>query len=147
MSVSNRIGLVMVMVLMGLLGSGCPQYRAYQAEARQAEAETSLGAVFVSEIAFFGEHDRYGLTFAEISWAPEPGHVYAYFLADDVIQPEQGGPYSLPAGVKTYVNEEGFQAVAVANLDDDAQLDVWAVNQDKELVHVRDDAGKQEGGR
>jgi hypothetical protein len=36
-------------------------------------------------------------------------------------------------------SETGFEAIAVANLDDDPDLDVWLINDKKEMLHVHDD--------
>jgi len=36
-------------------------------------------------------------------------------------------------------SKESFKAIAAANLDDDADLDVWTIDQDLKLTHVFDD--------
>ena len=112
----------------------------YQVKEKQSEAKQNLGAIFTCEIAYFGEMNTFGNTFNLINWAPEGNSRYAYFLGNDVIQPKVGGPYQLPPGYKSEVSYSGFTAVAVGNIDDDATLDVWTMNDRKELKNVVNDA-------
>jgi hypothetical protein len=36
-------------------------------------------------------------------------------------------------------SETGFEILSVANLDQDPDLDVWVINENKEMLHVQDD--------
>ena len=98
-----------------------------------------MRVIFVSQVEYYSDFDRYGRNFYEIGWEAEEKTQYAYFLADDILQPEVGGPYQLPSEVETYVTDEEFVAVAVGNIDEDDELDVWTIDQDKNLVNVIDD--------
>lgn len=40
-------------------------------------------------------------------------------------------------------HKDGFRAIAAANLDDDADLDIWTIEQSGTIVHVRDDLEKK----
>src|SRR5262245_45577195 len=54
------IELMIVVAMIGILSAfAIPYFSAYQARSRQSEASTNLGAIFVSEVAFFGENNRY----------------------------------------------------------------------------------------
>src|SRR5262249_44761091 len=54
------IELMIVVAIIGILAAiAIPNFLAYQARSRQAEARTNLGAVFVSETAWFGENNFY----------------------------------------------------------------------------------------
>ncbi len=35
--------------------------------------------------------------------------------------------------------KESFKMVAVGNLDEDEEMDVWTIDQNKNLIHVTDD--------
>ncbi|HEY6973441.1 MAG TPA: prepilin-type N-terminal cleavage/methylation domain-containing protein, partial [Nitrospiraceae bacterium] len=64
------IELMIVVAIIGILASiAIPNFLAYQARSRQAEARTDLGAVFVSETAFFGENNRFS-DFATVGYSP-----------------------------------------------------------------------------
>jgi ankyrin repeat protein len=108
----------------------------------RVEVKSNLDAIATAEIGFNALHEKYGLTFKEIEWMPEGESRYAYFLAQDVIQPKLGGSYKLPQGIKSEIMAQGFTIIAVTNLDDDPTLDVWAINEKKELKNLSDDVEK-----
>ena len=107
-----------------------------------AEAKTNLAALFTAQVSYFGENNKYGTTFKDLGWEPEGKTKYALFLANDVLQPKVGGPYQLPAGITAEVTANGFTIVAVGNIDDDDTLDVWTINEKKELKNLTNDAEK-----
>ena len=62
------IELMIVVTVVGLLAAiAIPNFLRYQAKSRQAEVKTNLGATFVAEVAYYGEHQRYG-SFSEIGF-------------------------------------------------------------------------------
>jgi len=125
-------------VLAAVLCAGCGFFK-MQAKAKQSEAKSNLSAIFNMQMAFHGDKDTYAHTFNEMGWEPEGTHAYTYFLDKDEIQAKKGGPYQLPANVKAKVGKEEFLAVAVANIDRDDTLDVWAIDQSKVLQNLVDD--------
>ncbi len=56
-----------------------------------------------------------------------------------MIEPDAHPAHPLPSRARTYVNAEGFQAVAVSNIDGDSTLDVWAINDENDLENVVND--------
>ena len=110
-----------------------------QKAALQAEAKANLGAIYISEIAYFAEHNNYGSTFEELYWLPDGSTNYAYFIGDDVVQAANGGPYSLPYEVNVDVRLNGFAAAAVGNIDNDDTLDVWIIDENKNLNNIIND--------
>jgi len=115
-----------------------PNFLKFQAKAKQAEAKTNLGAIFTAEIAHFGERNTYATTFDEIGWAPAGNNLYTYYLPDDVVPSASGQTYPLPSGVEP-VAGDSLRVVAVGNIDNDDTLDVWTINNMKQLINVVND--------
>jgi len=98
----------------------------------------NLGAIFTAEIAHFGERNTYATTFDEIGWAPAGNNLYTYYLPDDVVPSASGQTYPLPSGVEP-VAGDSLRVVAVGNIDNDDTLDVWTINNMKQLINVVND--------
>ena len=106
----------------------------------QEEVKTNLAAIYTAELSYFSNSNTYAPTFDQINWAPDSGYRYAYFLADDEIQPDSVGPYQLPAGVISEVTFWSFTAYAVSNIDCDPVIDVWMVNNVRAIEDLVNDA-------
>jgi len=131
--------LFFIVAVLGILAAiAIPDFLKFQSKAKQSEARMNLGAIFTAEVAYYGEHDRFGATFDQIEWTEQGAH-YAFFLPGQAVQPRIGGPYELPADVNPYVSEDTFMAVAVGNIDNDDTLDVWVIDDEKELRNVSND--------
>jgi hypothetical protein len=132
--------------LVGLSLLGCEQQRQQQQQvvvkASQFEAKTNLMTIFSSEMAFFAENSTYGANFDDLGFSLLGDARYAYFLPGSELQPAKGARYSLPEGIAPRVDERGFVVVAVGNLDSDPTLDVWTMDQDRDLVNVVNDMVK-----
>jgi hypothetical protein len=108
----------------------------------QDEAGLNLDAIFTAEVAYFGEQNTYGHTFADIGFQPLGEWRYAYFIDNDVLQPSIAMAYPLPSGIELETTISSFNAVAVGNIDCDDTLDVWSIDQYKNLTHLVDDLTK-----
>ena len=117
-----------------------PNFVRFQARAKQAEARTSLKAIWVAEQAAELGGNR-PATFAEIGFAPEPRRRYAYFFKNDALQPDIGGPYSVTAAIRSELPKDTL-AIALASLDSDPTLDVWTVDSTGQVEHIVDDASR-----
>jgi len=129
---------ILFIAVMGIVAAVViPNFILYQAKARQAEAKTNLGVIWVKEHEFFQEHKRYG-TFEEIGFSI-PGKLNRYTYRIDVsgrpgtVIPGKDGTVTpdntvVPAGFSA----TGFTATATANLDNDSTLDQWHVNDQKQ---------------
>lgn len=106
----------------------------------QPESLQILEALHAAQAEYFEKHGTYSASFGNLDWKPEGGSVYAFFLPGDSVQPEDSGPVQLPGGLKAFVSERGFTAIAAGNIDDDPVLDVWWINDSKGVRHVVDDS-------
>ena len=144
------IELMIVVAIIGILAAiAIPNFLRYQAKSRQSEAKTNLGAVFVAETAFFSEQTRYG-SFSEIGYAlagttnryvyrsPNVGGtgVSANTINDMITCGVPAACVATPTTVtgagavasNASLAPFGFTASASANLDSDATVDGWSVN-------------------
>jgi len=118
----------------------CGECITYQERfALQEEVKTNLNAIYVAEWSYFANANTYSPFFWEMNWYPLADHYYAYFLPKEEIQPDITQPYSLPAGLAPAVNDWGFTAVAVGNIDCDTVLDIWTINDAKVFENLVND--------
>jgi len=113
------IELMIVVAIIGILAAiAIPNFLRYQAKTKQSEAKTNLGAIFTSQVTYFGEEDTYA-GIASIGWAPEGSTRYAYT--------------TLSADTDT------FSAQATGNVDTDSSFDVWQMNETRQLTNTSND--------
>jgi type II secretory pathway pseudopilin PulG len=125
------------LVLVGLFAAvAVPNFLKFQSRAKQSEAKVTLKAIYTAETAYFAEHGTYAPTFEAIGFRPEEGNRYSYYLGDAAIS-GSAGPKERPAAAA--VSQKAFKAVAVGNLDADATLDVWTIDQDGDLQNSAND--------
>lgn len=113
------IELMIVVAIIGILAAiAIPNFLRYQAKTKQSEAKGNLGAIFTSEVAYFGEEDTYS-SVTNIGWAPEGNTRYVYSVIA--------------------ANGTSFTAQATGDIDTDATVDVWTINQDRNLLNGTND--------
>ncbi len=112
-----------------------------QLKSLQASASEDLRALLRAQRLFRASTDTYG-SFREFSFKPQYGHYTIYMANDDYLTGMRGGRSRqdpLPDGLAPGFTDNTFTAVAVGNLDDDDDLDVWVLNDSGRITHVRDD--------
>ena len=151
------IELMIVVAIIGILAAiAIPNFLKYQAKSRQSEAKTNLGGIFVAETSYFGERNNYG-NFQQVGYALA-GSANRYTYRSGGADPgtgANGGATTntnavdrIPQGVGVCCDAEGavpanntsqgFTASAAGNLDQDATLDQWHVNDIKQNLQVAD---------
>lgn len=138
------IELMIVVAIIGILAAiAIPDFLKFQAKAKQSEAKTNLGAIFTTEVAYFGEKNTYGNDFTILNWEPEGQNMYTYALADTVIVNKKGDTTkcSGTTGATVVVNAtaNGFTAGALGNIDNDDACDEWSIDDTKALTPVQND--------
>ena len=140
------IELMIVVAIIGILAAiAIPNFLRFQAKSKQSEAKTNLGGIFTAQTAYFAEKNGYG-TFTDIAWSPIGTQIrYTYFdgtgATGFVAAPAYGAPGApwAPAASGVGVAPATFTAGAVGNVDTDAQLDYWGINEQKNLTNISDD--------
>ena len=110
---------MIVVVIIGILAAlAYPNLEKYLKRARQTEAKTNLSAIYTAQKIYFTLHQSY---------------------ADDIKKLDlslvQGDPYTFTMEASTST----FKAQAEGNIDDDDALDIWTIDQDKDLRYTTDD--------
>jgi len=154
------IELMIVVAIIGILAAiAIPNFLQYQARARQSEGRTNLGGVFVSETAYLGETGRYG-SFQEVGFtlasatnrytyrSPNTGGVGAACAGIGVCIFQTSLPTVVTQAENTTVASGGtlavagapamFTATATGNIDGDAVLDQWHLNDIKMNLQTPD---------
>jgi prepilin-type N-terminal cleavage/methylation domain-containing protein len=125
------IELMIVVVIIGILAAmAIPRYMRAATKAKQSEARGILKQIYTMQKAYFVEFDNYcrngivanaaqPLAFAPLAVEIMPSARYVYTMS---------------------VNGVQFTCTAQANLDDDATLDTWTIDENGVLTCVSDDA-------
>jgi prepilin-type N-terminal cleavage/methylation domain-containing protein len=124
------IELMIVVVIIGILAAlAIPRFMKAAAKTKQSEAKTILKQIYVNQRTYRQEKDTYvdytgndqsaGGTFPEI-WV-------------EIMQTARY-TYSITA------DSNSFTATAAGNIDDDATLDTWQIDQNGDLQCTIDDA-------
>ena len=110
---------MIVVVIIGILAAlAYPNLEKYLKRARQTEAKTNLSAIYTAQKIYFTLHQSYAEDINELD-----------------LSLVQGDPYTFTMEASTIT----FKAQAEGNIDDDDALDIWTIDQDKNLFNIIDD--------
>jgi type IV pilus assembly protein PilA len=113
------IELMIVVAIIGILAAiAIPNFLAYQKKAITSEAKQELANIRTLEVTYNADELVYG-SLSSIGWASATG--------------KQRYTYSLSYSTTT------FLAKATGNIDGDATVDEWTINQNNTLSHRTDD--------
>ncbi len=117
----SLIEMMIVVVMIGILATmAYPRLERYLTSSRQNEAKTNLMAIYTAQKVYHASNRGYASDIQQLGVeTPSEGEVlYTYSLTVDATT---------------------FTATAKGNIDDDETLDVWTVDQNKELINVTND--------
>ena len=107
----------------------------------QDMAREELTKLHRVQTRFYEEHGRYG-NFSELEFNPIYGRYTIYLDHNDYVAARGTGGivvHPLPFDYVPVVRTDSFRAVAVNDLDDDSELDIWVLEESGRLVHEVDD--------
>tara|TARA_B100000315_G_scaffold35855_2_gene30542 strand:- start:780 stop:1193 length:414 start_codon:yes stop_codon:yes gene_type:complete len=114
------IELMIVVAIIGILATiAIPNFLRYQAKTKQVEAKVNLGAIFSTQTTYHSEMTSYSSSFSALNWAPAGSTRYSYAIL---------GASSI-----------SFSIGASANIDSDAVIDIWYINDAKILSNATND--------
>ena len=147
------IELMIVVAIIGILAAiAIPNFLRFQAKSKQSEAKTNLGGIFTAETAYNAEHDGFA-DLNIISWGPTGTPRYRYTLGTSTndLGNLAGVPSfgswgtangSTPTPGITNTTPRMFTAGAQGNIDTDATLDAWVMNDARLLYNSLDDVSQ-----
>jgi prepilin-type N-terminal cleavage/methylation domain-containing protein len=117
----SLLEVMIVVVIIGILATlAYPSLEAYLLRSKQTEAKVSLSAIFTAQKIYFATNQTYADTLSKLD-----------------VQMESGG--SARYDITVTGNSTTFTATAKGNLDDDAVLDTWTIDQSKNLQNTVND--------
>ena len=137
-----------VSVWLGLFLVSCLKYQAY---GRGAEAYNNLGRIYQLQAQYFGEHNTYAGRrghngtgcFSDLKWKPKSDSIFSYYCGGDQVPrayPKTGTNYdpdsNWPVDVKPMSTKTGFTIMAIGNIDQDPDIEVWMMNDSKTLLNL-----------
>ena len=115
------IELMIVVAIIGILAAiAIPKLYEVQAKAKQSEAKANLGAIYTSQVTYQAENDAFSAALTNLDWAAAGTTRYTYTLV-------------------AATPETAFTANATADLDSDATVDNWYIDQAKVLSNMTND--------
>lgn len=142
------IELMIVMVIIGILAAlAIPHFMVAEVRAKQSEAKQILKQIYLGEQAYHQKHGTY--------WAG--GKTGSWLDGDqDTVRADRKALNNFFSGIKVGLSpsaiyeyeitadEDGFRAVASANIDDDDAQDVWSIDESGKLTHDLDDVDNRQ---
>jgi len=123
--------MIVVVIVAVLSAMAIPRYMRSATKAKQSEARTILKQIYTMQQAYYAEHLSYCLDGVTANAANSSA--YSPLMIE-----------IMPSARYTYVislnGVDHFTCTATANLDDDATIDTWVIDDTGVLVKVIDDS-------
>jgi type IV pilus assembly protein PilA len=134
------IELMIVVAIIAILAAiAIPNFLKFVGKTRRAEVKYNLEAIYKAEISSYGEYNVFDNNFAGIRWKPA-GTIYYYtFSAGAGTEGLSIAANPKPAAAVPFANDNSFAAYGWGNIDSDGTIDVWHIDDQKNLVNDVDD--------
>jgi prepilin-type N-terminal cleavage/methylation domain-containing protein len=125
------IELMIVVVIIGILAAmALPRFMRVAAKSKQTEAKGILKQIYTMQEAYFAANESYCLNGVTASAAAPVAYAQIHV---EVMLPAR---YSYIMAVPS---RSQFNCVATANIDDDATIDTWSIDDTGALINTIDD--------
>lgn len=134
------VELMIVVAIIGILAAiAVPNFLKFVAKTKRSEVKYNLEAIYKCEISYFGEYDFFSNSFNTIRWRPD-GTIYYYtFTGGAEFYGKTIATNPMPGGLAPGADTSSFTVYSWGNIDSDATLDVWYINDQRALVTEQDD--------
>lgn len=143
------IELMIVIAILGILAVlAIAGFTAFQAKSKQAEAKVNLGAIGSMALSYRADNNTYITDFTGLGWSPVGNTRYGYyyntslFLGTPSITPSGGCVIPATNGAAS-ISDSTFIAIALGDIDKDADCDEWRYNESRDLQNAANDAAAQ----
>ena len=135
------IELMIVVAIIGILAAiAIPNFLRFQAKSKQSEAKTNLGGIFTAEVAYLAENNGFA-NLGTVSWAPTGTPRYRYTTlggTDMGLMSITFDAWNITPAVSV-ATPPAFTAGAQGQVDTDALLDQWVMDDARNLRNSVDD--------
>jgi prepilin-type N-terminal cleavage/methylation domain-containing protein len=126
------IEMMIVVVIIGILAAlAIPKFMRAGAKSKQSEAKEVLKQIYTMQRAYFIENDSYCLN----GVVADATNQNAFAILAIEIMPTARYSYTMAV-----IGQTQFTCTARANLDDDAAIDTWTIDNNGNLVNSIDDS-------
>ncbi len=133
--------MIVVCIIAILAMIAIPNFLKFASKTRRAEVKYNLEAIYKAEISWYGEYDVFDNNFNTIRWKPT-GTIYFYtFSAGGGTDGLPLANNPMPAAAVPFANDNAFAAYGWGNIDNDGTIDVWHIDELKNMVNDVDDLG------
>ena len=135
------IELMVVVAIIGIIAAiAIPNYMGFVSRTRRSEVKSNLDAIYRAEIAYFGESDAFSNSFVAIRWLPVGVAYYTYSVGNEFFG-KNVAVNPMPGTITPAADAQSFSAYGWGNIDSDATVDIWHIDNMKDLVNDVDDLG------
>ena len=131
------VELMIVVAIIGILAAiAIPNFLKYQAKAKQGEAKVNLKGIYTAELSYLAESDAYA-SFTAVGFslaASNPRYEYDIGVGSTV-----GGSATCDSGTAGVSGTPDFTATGCGNIDGDAVIDSWSINDVNVLTNSTND--------
>jgi len=134
------IELMLVVAVVAILAAiAIPNYLKFVGKTRRAEVKYNLEAIFKAEVSWYSERNVFDSDFNTIRWKPVGAIYYYTFSLGAGTEGLSVAVNPMPAAAVPFANDNAFAAYGWGNIDSDATVDVWHIDERNNLVNDVDD--------